>query len=87
MDTLFWLQTGQGLSVLDVDTFGFYRPKTPVTRRAYENLLSIIQQQVGDQPGDVLCGAADEVLSTLKNDKLKVSNMLQNESHTGVCAS
>lgn len=63
---------GQGLSVLDVDTFGFYRPKTRVTREAYETLLSVIQHQFGDQPQDVLCGAADEVLATLKNDKLKV---------------
>lgn len=33
-------------------------------------MLSLIQTQFGDQPADVLRGAADEVLSTLKNKNL-----------------
>ena len=31
-----------------------------------------MQGKVGDQPADVLRGAADEVLATLKNDNLRV---------------
>lgn len=48
-----------------------YRPKTQETRQTYEVLLSFIQEALGDQPRDILCGAADEVLSVLKNDRLK----------------
>ncbi|KAF6208456.1 hypothetical protein GE061_016912 [Apolygus lucorum] len=48
-----------------------YRPKTQETRQTYEILLSFIQEAIGDQPRDILCGAADEVLFVLKNDKLK----------------
>lgn len=50
---------------------GLYRPKTRETKAAYEALLSMIQTQFGDQPQDVLRGAADEVLTVLKNDHLK----------------
>lgn len=48
-----------------------YRPKTQETRQTYEVLLSFIQEAIGDQPRDILCGAADEVIAVLKNDKLK----------------
>lgn len=48
-----------------------YRPKTQDTRQTYEVLLSFIQEALGDQPRDILCGAADEILAVLKNDKLK----------------
>lgn len=46
-----------------------YKPKTKETREAYEILLSFIQAAIGDQPRDILCGAADEVIMVLKNDK------------------
>lgn len=59
------------VTVLDVDTFGFYRPKTRQTREAYEALLSMLQRNFGDQPEDVIFGAADEILSILKSDKLQ----------------
>ncbi|XP_057859614.2 DExH-box ATP-dependent RNA helicase DExH12 [Cryptomeria japonica] len=58
-------------SVLSIADDGIYRPKTKETRAAYEALLSTIQQQFGDQPQDILRGAADEVLAVLKNDKIK----------------
>eukprot|EP01018_Ginkgo_biloba_P013775 Gb_27895 [translate_table: standard] len=58
-------------SVLSIVDDGVYRPKTKETRAAYEALLSTIQQQFGDQPQDILRGAADEVLGVLKNDKIK----------------
>ncbi|KAF6148789.1 hypothetical protein GIB67_038122 [Kingdonia uniflora] len=58
-------------SVLNLPEEGVYQPKTKETRAAYEALLSVIQQHLGGQPQDVLCGAADEVLGVLKNDKAK----------------
>ncbi|XP_015785684.1 U5 small nuclear ribonucleoprotein 200 kDa helicase [Tetranychus urticae] len=48
----------------------FYTPKTPETRQTYEALLKFIHDILGDQPRDVLCGAADEVLASLKNEKM-----------------
>ena len=48
-----------------------YKPKTPETRQTYELILSLLQESLGDQPRDVLWGAADEVLATLKHEKLK----------------
>lgn len=48
-----------------------YRPKTQETRQTYEVLLSFIQEALGDQPRDILCGAADEILAVLKNERLK----------------
>ena len=57
-------------SVLSLADDGMYRPRTKETRAAYEVLLNAIQQQFGDQPQDVLRGAADEVLAVLKDDHL-----------------
>ncbi|KAF8063039.1 BRR2A [Scenedesmus sp. PABB004] len=54
-------------NVLDLDTGGAYRPRTRETRAAYEALLNTIHATFGDQPADVLRGAADEVLAVLKN--------------------
>jgi len=48
-----------------------YKPKTKETRIAYEQLLTVIQQSLGDQPQEILHGAADEILSVLKNERLK----------------
>ncbi len=48
-----------------------YRPKTQETKQTYEVLLGFIQEAVGDQARSILCGAADEVLIVLKNDKLR----------------
>lgn len=59
------------VSVLSLTDDAVYKPQTKETRAAYEALLSLIQQQLGGQPLDVLAGAADEVLATLKNDKVK----------------
>lgn len=62
--------THGGNSVLDLDTAGFYRPRTKETRAAYETLLNTIHGLFGDQPQDILRGAADEVLAVLKNQNL-----------------
>ncbi|KAI1287391.1 U5 small nuclear ribonucleoprotein helicase [Halotydeus destructor] len=65
----------KGKSLLSDDLEGMagisYRPKTPETRQTYEVILSEIQDILGDQPRDVLCGAADEMLNTLKSEKLR----------------
>lgn len=65
----------EGSSILSSQTLvaGLrYRPKTRETQRVYELLLSFITGSLGSQPQDILCGAADEVLDILKDDKLKV---------------
>nr|XP_009857905.1 U5 small nuclear ribonucleoprotein 200 kDa helicase [Ciona intestinalis] len=46
-----------------------YKPRTKETRETYEILLSFIQAAIGDQPRDILCGAADEVIAVLKQEK------------------
>ena len=51
----------------DIDS---YHPRSKETRCAYEDLLSFIAQQLGDQPHDILRGAADEVIACLKNAAL-----------------
>eukprot|EP00953_Heterococcus_sp_UTEX-ZZ885_P035297 18231-Heterococcus_DN1.PRE.1 len=48
-----------------------YRPKTRESRAAYEELMAFVQLQLGAQPHDILCGAAEEVLSLLKDDTLQ----------------
>ena len=54
------------------DTSGIvYRPKTQETKQAYEFLLNFIQEAIGGQARNVLCGAADEILILLKNDRLR----------------
>ena len=50
------------------DVRGDYRPKSRETRQAHEALLSLLSQQLGDVPADVLHGAADECLVVLKGD-------------------
>ena len=57
------------------DDFGaaIYKPKTEDSRAAYEEILAGIQILLGDQPRDILRGAADEVLFVLKDENLKDS--------------
>ena len=49
-----WCRYAAG--VWDLKNCSFYRPRTKETREAYESLLSVISQQFGDQPQDVLHG-------------------------------
>ncbi|KAL8456657.1 hypothetical protein ACS0TY_034773 [Phlomoides rotata] len=58
-------------SVLTSSEEGVYQPKTKETRAAYEAMLSVIQQQLGGQPLNIVSGAADEILAVLKNDNIK----------------
>lgn len=60
---------GRGVLVDNNELTGLYKPRTQETKQTYEVLLSFISDAVGDVPREVLCGAADEVLMTLKNDK------------------
>ncbi|KAJ1562820.1 DEIH-box ATPase, partial [Cladochytrium tenue] len=48
-----------------------YRPRTRETKQAYDLILSLLSTFIGDVPPDVLNGAANEVLSTLKDDSKK----------------
>ncbi|KAK8597890.1 hypothetical protein V6N13_095285 [Hibiscus sabdariffa] len=58
-------------SVLAVTEEGVYRPKTKETRAGYEAMLSLIQQQLGGQPLNIVTGAADEILDVLKNEGIE----------------
>ncbi|KAH6825443.1 U5 small nuclear ribonucleoprotein helicase [Perilla frutescens var. hirtella] len=58
-------------SVLTSSDEGVYQPKTKETRAAYEAMLSVIQQQLGGQPLNIVSGAADEILAVLKNETIK----------------
>lgn len=64
------------LSVIDeVDVIG-YQPKTRETKSAYDDLLIEVQKIVGDQPQEILKGAANEILEVLKDDTLSESKKL-----------
>jgi hypothetical protein len=45
----------EGLSVMDTDNAGMYRPKTKETRDAFETLLAVIHTQFGEQPQVCVC--------------------------------
>ncbi|VDP31937.1 unnamed protein product [Soboliphyme baturini] len=63
---------GQTLLTANIEEIvGIYKPRTQETRQTYEIILAFIQEALGDQPRDILCGAADEVLATLKSEKFK----------------
>lgn len=48
-----------------------YHPKTRESRIAYEELLNFIMSSLGDQPQDILRGAADEIIAILKDNSMK----------------
>ncbi|KAL8442387.1 hypothetical protein Emed_007299 [Eimeria media] len=74
------LDIKKGATVLDADVTEnfFYRPTTRATHQVYEQLLVILQQQLGDQPDEVLRGAADEVLQVLKEDGIREGERKKN---------
>lgn len=55
------LAGGNVLTETDQFEASSYRPKTKETQAAYELLLSFVRSYLGDQPQEVLRGAADEV--------------------------
>ena len=64
-------QTQLARSILDLDTSGTYRPTSKETKQAYESILDVVAKQFGDQPDDVLRGAAEEALVLLRDRNLK----------------
>jgi len=48
-----------------------YRPRTAETREVYEIILSSVHSALGDQAQDIVRSAADTVLESLKNDRMK----------------
>lgn len=68
------LSAARGASVLteteNMDSMS-YRPKTRESKAAYEEILTFVQHALGDQPQDILRGAAEEVLSILKEDSYR----------------
>ncbi|KAF1781280.1 P-loop containing nucleoside triphosphate hydrolase [Phytophthora cactorum] len=50
---------------------GRLQTQEPASQEAYEQILSVVAQQLGAQPGEILAGAAEEVLAILKNDNYR----------------
>lgn len=48
-----------------------YTPRTRESRLAYEEILTVVATLIGDQPQDILRGAADEILALLKDDNMR----------------
>ena len=63
----------KGASIVDAasGSSASYVPKTKETRLVYEKLLTFVKHVLGTQPNDILVGAADEVLATLKDENMK----------------
>ncbi|TDH71432.1 uncharacterized protein CCR75_005989 [Bremia lactucae] len=53
-----------------------YRPKNSASQEAYEQILNVVAQHIGAQPGEILAGAAEEVLSIVKNDTYRDNEKL-----------
>eukprot|EP00043_Microstomoeca_roanoka_P014404 m.142887 g.142887 ORF g.142887 m.142887 type:complete len:2149 (-) comp16005_c1_seq1:147-6593(-) len=51
-----------------------YQPKTKETQHYYELILAYITEFLGSQPQDILMGAADEVLTVLKDEEIKTKD-------------
>ncbi|KAJ3311396.1 DEIH-box ATPase [Blyttiomyces sp. JEL0837] len=49
----------------------YYRPRTKETKQAYDLMLALLHSFMGDIPHDVLVGAANDALETLKDDSKK----------------
>ncbi|RSM16472.1 hypothetical protein CEP52_000302 [Fusarium oligoseptatum] len=48
-----------------------YRPRTPATRATFDLIITIVANNLGDVPHEVVRSAADAVLEYLKDDDLK----------------
>eukprot|EP00922_Rhytidocystis_sp_ex-Travisia-forbesii_P046831 GHVS01069806.1.p1 GENE.GHVS01069806.1~~GHVS01069806.1.p1 ORF type:complete len:2164 (-),score=326.56 GHVS01069806.1:2269-8760(-) len=80
------LDIRRGATVLDLDvteTYS-YKPTTRASRAIYEKLLKSLQHHLGDQPQEILKGAADELLLVLHNNSMKdVDRKKQSEDILG----
>lgn len=59
-------------TAVDVTVSGglLYYPKTSETRAVYENMLSMMQGYLGDQPNEMFRDAVDQILAVLKTENL-----------------
>jgi len=69
--------TNLTLDNLEINEQLLYRPKTKETNIVYEELLTIINVYLPDQPHNMLKGALDDVLATLKTENMKDSDKIQ----------
>lgn len=60
------LDISLGQSVLNVKCNQGYQPNSSKTKKIYEQLLTLIQQILGDQPFEMLSDAANEIISLLR---------------------
>jgi pre-mRNA-splicing helicase BRR2 len=51
-----------------------YRPRTAATRATFDLIITIVANNLGDVPHDVVCSATDAVLEYLKDDDFKDSD-------------
>ncbi|RYG42206.1 hypothetical protein EON68_02130, partial [archaeon] len=62
-DFLSALQSGGGAEG------ALYRPRTTETRVVWGKMINFVQSMLGDQPHEILVGAAEEALAELKNEE------------------
>ncbi|KAI1073225.1 hypothetical protein LB507_010911 [Fusarium sp. FIESC RH6] len=48
-----------------------YRPRTAATRAIFDSIITIVANNLGDVPHEVVCSTADAVLEYLKDDNMK----------------
>ena len=48
-----------------------YRPRTAATRAIFDSIITIVANNFGDVPHEVVCNTADAVLEYLKDDNMK----------------
>lgn len=61
----------KGLSVADIDTADLlYRPKTERTAIAFGLIIKFVRRILGFQHSGIINGAADEIITTMKDSKL-----------------
>ncbi|KAJ4005559.1 Pre-mRNA-splicing helicase BRR2 [Fusarium irregulare] len=48
-----------------------YRPRTAATRAIFDSIITIVANNLGDVPHEVVCSTADAVLEYLKDDNIK----------------
>jgi len=63
-------KSGRSTTTQEESLYGLYIPKTKETKLIFDELLSTLTRFLGDQPRDVLHGAADEVLAIVKNPEI-----------------
>lgn len=60
-----------GESILELGNLTGYQPSTEQARNAYENILTLLSKQLGNQGPQFLRDAAEEVILTVKDESLR----------------